>query len=149
MRTIRIDAKIKTARRLRKELTKPELWLWLRLKHRTSNGIIFRNQHPLGPYVLDFYCAKAKLCIEVDGEIHTHDQQRERDKIRDQWLKDQGIHVHRMIARDLLANPDEAAVGVFDLAIERIALLAKPPPTAASGGPHGWREIYSRWRQTP
>ena len=135
MRTIRTDAKIKIARRLRKELTKPELWLWLRLKRRTSDGIIFRNQHPFGPYVLDFYCAKAKLCVEVDGEIHTHDQQRDRDKIRDQWLKDRGIHVHRMIARDLLANPHEAATGVSDLALERIATLAKSPPTAASGGP--------------
>ena len=135
MRTIRTDAKIKTARRLRKALTKLELWLWLRLKRRTSDGIIFRNQHPLGPYVLDFYCAKARLCIEVDGEIHTHDKKREHDQVRDKWLRDQGIHVHRMIARDLLTNPDEAATGIFDLAAERIALLTKAPPTAASGGP--------------
>ncbi|MFT4076612.1 MAG: DUF559 domain-containing protein [Asticcacaulis sp.] len=135
MRTIRIDSKIKTARRLRKDLTKPELWLWLRLKARTSGGIIFRNQHPLGPYILDFYCVKARLCIEVDGEIHTHDHQRERDLVRDQWLVGQGIHVHRIIARDLLADPDEAATGVLDLAIERVAFLAKAPPTAASGGP--------------
>jgi very-short-patch-repair endonuclease len=135
MRIIRTDAKIKTARRLRKALTKPELWLWLRVKQRTSDGIIFRNQHPLGPYILDFYCAKARLCIEVDGEIHTHDHQRDRDQVRDQWLMDQGVHVHRVIARDLLANPDEAATGVFDLAVERIALLAKAPPTAARGGP--------------
>ena len=135
MRTIRTEAKIKTARRLRKALTKPELWLWLRLKRRNSDGLIFRNQHPIGPYVLDFYCAKAKLCVEVDGEIHTHDQQRERDTVRDKWLEDQGIHVHRIIARDLLADPDMTAVGIFDLAIQRIALLAKAPPTVASDRP--------------
>lgn len=135
MRTIRTDAKIKTARRLCKELTKPELWLWLRLKRRTSDGIIFRNQHPLGPYILDFYCAMANLCVEVDGEIHTHDHQRERDQIRDRWLANQGIYVHRIIARDLLADPDATATGVFDLAVERVALLTKAPPTVASDGP--------------
>ena len=135
MRTMRTQAKIKLARRLRKALTKPELWLWLRLKKRTPDGIIFRNQHPIGLYVLDFYCVRAKLCVEVDGEIHTHDHQRAHDKLRDKWLEDQGVHVHRIIARDLLADPDMTAVGIFDLAIQRIALLAKAPPTVASDGP--------------
>ena len=132
---MRTDAKIKTARRLRKALTKPKLWLWLRLKARTQDGIVFRNQHPLGPYILDFYCAKVKLCVEVDGEIHTHDHQREHDKARDRRLTDRGIHVHRIIARDLLADPDATAIGVFDLAIERLAFFAKAPPTVASDGP--------------
>jgi very-short-patch-repair endonuclease len=120
---MRKNAKIKTARRLRKALTKPELWLWLRLKQRVPGGLIFRNQHPLGGYVLDFYCAKAKLCIEVDGEIHTHEKQRKHDAVRDQWLKEEGIHTYRIIARDLLAEPDAAAQGVFDLAFERLRVL--------------------------
>jgi very-short-patch-repair endonuclease len=132
VRRIRKDAKIKTARRLRKVLTKPELWLWLRLKVRTNEGLVFRNQHPIGPYILDFYCAKAKLCIEVDGEIHTHDHQHQRDEVRDAWLKAQGIHLHRVVARDLLASPDETTQGIFDLAFER---LAGGPAHHASRGP--------------
>lgn len=135
MRTMRTEAKIKVARRLRKALTKPELWLWLRLKARIADGIIFRNQHPLGPYILDFYCATARLCIEVDGEIHTHDDQRARDQVRDQWLTNKGIHVHRIIARDLLADPEATAIGVFYLAAERLASFAKAPPTVASDVP--------------
>jgi very-short-patch-repair endonuclease len=104
---LRQGANKKTARRLRKQLTKPELWLWMRLKHRPE-GLVFRNQHALGPYVLDFYCPKAKLCIEVDGEHHTHDEQIEHDRRRDLWLKEQGIHVYRIAAGDLLAAPDDA-----------------------------------------
>lgn len=134
-RHIRKDAKIKTARRLRKALTKPELWLWLRLRGRETGGPIFRNQHPIGPYVLDFYCAQAKLCIEVDGETHTHDASRIKDAERDLWLAAQGICTHRIIARDLLADPDETALGVWELAAERMADLGKTPPTTASGGP--------------
>jgi very-short-patch-repair endonuclease len=114
---------------LRRNLTKPELWLWLRLKQREPYGLVFRNQHPLGPYVLDFYCAKAKLCIEVDGEIHTHDHQREHDAVRDHWLAGRNIYTYRIIARDLLMNPNEAAEGVINLACERVKAL-KAPPTA-------------------
>jgi very-short-patch-repair endonuclease len=116
--TLRQGANKEAGRRLRKQLTKPELWLWLRLKTRTD-GLVFRNQHPLGPYVLDFYCPKAKLCIEVDGELHTRDKQREHDQKRDQWLNEQGIYVYRIHAVDLLADPDATATGVVDLAVER------------------------------
>ena len=140
--TLRQGANKQTGRRLRKQLTKPELWLWLRIKDRTQ-GLVFRNQHPLGPYILDFYCAKARLCIEVDGEIHTRDDQREHDRKRGKWLNEQGIHVHRVIARDLLGAPDEAADGVIRLALERWRLL-QAPPTIASDGPHGWRKTCFR-----
>jgi very-short-patch-repair endonuclease len=118
---MREAAKIKTARRLRRTMTKPETWLWVRLRARTNERIVFRKQHPVGPYVLDFYCAQARLAVEVDGEIHTRDAQRARDAVRDVWLTEQGIHVHRVIARDLLAAPDETAQGIFDLAFVRLA----------------------------
>ena len=131
-RRVRKDAKIKTARRMRKALTKPELWLWLRLKARADIGIVFRSQHPLGLYILDFYCASARLCVEVDGIDHTMYTQSARDEVRDRWLDERGIYTHRIIARDLLANPDETADGVIRLALER---AAKTPPTIASDGP--------------
>jgi very-short-patch-repair endonuclease len=131
-RTLRQGATNKTARRLRKQFTKPELWLWLRLKNR-SGALAFRNQHPLGTYVLDFYCPKAKLCIEVDGEVHTHDDQRAHDKKLDRWLVEQGIYVYRINAVDLLANPDETAKSVIDMATER--WLASQAPPTAFGGP--------------
>nr|WP_303649495.1 endonuclease domain-containing protein [Asticcacaulis machinosus] len=132
MVAVREGANIRRARQLRKALTKPELWLWLRLKDRKAIEIVFRNQHPIGPYVLDFYCPKAKLCIEVDGEIHTHDHQQQHDKARDLWLNNKGICIYRIKAIDLLNNPDETAQGVIDLARERII---NTPPTAFGGSP--------------
>ena len=127
---MRKDAKVATARRLRKTLTKPELWLWLRLREHRKDGLIFRNQHPVGRYILDFFCPKARLCIEVDGEVHTRDEQRARDAVRDAWLTTQGIYVYRINAIDLLADPDETASGVINLALERIDTIGNAPPTA-------------------
>jgi very-short-patch-repair endonuclease len=110
---------------MRKAMTKPEVWLWVRIRARSEDGIVFRKQHPVGPYVLDFYCPKANLAVEVDGETHTHDSQIEHDRKRDAWLLEQGIHTHRIIARDLLANPDETADGIINLAKERALLDAR------------------------
>ena len=77
--------------------------------------------------MLDFYCPKAKLCIEVDGQVHTRDDQKIHDEKRDQWIVGQGICVHRITAVDLLADPDEAAMGVMNLATERRQALQAPP----------------------
>jgi len=57
------------ARSLRRTMTAPEraLWSLLRRKHL---GLHFRRQHPIGPFVLDFYCASARLCVEIDGPAH-------------------------------------------------------------------------------
>ncbi len=121
---MRTDAKIKTARRFRKNLTEPELWLWLQLTSRSDDGLVFPNQHPIGPYILDFYCARAKLCIEVDGADHTRDDRIARDAVRDAVLADMGIHTYRITGGDVLEDPDEAANGVVLVALERIAQLA-------------------------
>jgi very-short-patch-repair endonuclease len=55
------------ARYLRRKLSVPEVRLWNRLRTRLRGQPVFRRQHPIGPYVLDFYCAKANLAIEIDG----------------------------------------------------------------------------------
>jgi hypothetical protein len=57
------------ARKLRKALSLPEGLLWRELR-RKAGGVKFRNQHPVGPYVIDFYCAAAKLGFEIDGIAH-------------------------------------------------------------------------------
>jgi len=120
---MRTDARLKTARRLRKKLTDPELWLWLRLKGRSDGVPVFRNQHPLGPYVLGFYCPSAKLCIEVDGADHTRDDRIARDAVRDAYLAEMGIHTYRIAGGDVMDDPDDTADGIILLALERIASL--------------------------
>eukprot|EP01035_Chromulina_nebulosa_P054083 gene54083-74016_t len=57
------------ARQLRWAMTEPERLLWALLR-KEQTGLRFRRQHPLGSYVLDFYCPSARLCVEVDGPVH-------------------------------------------------------------------------------
>jgi very-short-patch-repair endonuclease len=61
---------ISIAQKLRKNITPPEVILWCRLRNRQLNGAKFRRQHPIGRYVVDFYCHQNKLVIELDGPTH-------------------------------------------------------------------------------
>jgi hypothetical protein len=60
----------KQARKLRRDMSLPEVILWEHLRRGGLSGMHFRRQHPAGPYVLDFYCAASRLAIEVDGAAH-------------------------------------------------------------------------------
>ncbi|QYK54184.1 MAG: DUF559 domain-containing protein [Fimbriimonadaceae bacterium] len=75
-------------RELRAECSISERVAWEQLRHKKS-GFKFRRQHEVGPYVLDFYCAEASLCVEIDGEQHMFRQ--EQDKRRDDFLGELGI----------------------------------------------------------
>ncbi|GAA0620143.1 hypothetical protein GCM10009422_14730 [Brevundimonas kwangchunensis] len=84
------------ARRMRKALTPPEARLWRCLKGDKLDGLGFRKQHPIGPYILDFYCAAAKLAVEIDGA--GHDNRAAHHIRRTAWLGAKGIHVIRIPA---------------------------------------------------
>ena len=94
---------IDRAKRLRRRMTLPEILLWQELRRRQLSTH-FRRQHPIGPYVLDFYCARSRLCIEVDGSTHDYEVQARRDERRDAWLATQGIRVLRFDATDILED---------------------------------------------
>lgn len=89
------------ARKMRRSLTPPEAQLWKQLKGRNLDGLKFRKQHPVGPYILDFYCAEAKLAVEVDGLIHGDPDQARHDARRTEWLSGRGIAVLRVQASDV------------------------------------------------
>ena len=108
------------ARRMRRQLTQPEYLLWERLKTRDDELPIFRRQYALGPYIVDFYCIRAKLAVEVDGCQHYEDSQIEADARRDAWLAERGIEVYRIPAREVFADADGAADGVIRVALERL-----------------------------
>src|SRR6266511_731801 len=78
------------ARTLRKKATWAEKLLWSRLRNRQFAGYKFRRQHPVGPYNLDFYCAEARLAVELDGREHGHPDHRTTDKERDAFLAQLG-----------------------------------------------------------
>jgi len=124
------DQAYKNARRLRRDLSLPEKLMWRRIK---SAELRFRRQHPIGVYVLDFYCASANLAIEVDGMAHDMGDRPQRDVARTEWLAGQGIEVLRISAKDVLANPDAVADALLRLCADRSTPLHHSPP--ASGPP--------------
>jgi len=107
------------AKRLRKAMRPPEIALWLALRA-NDRGLRFRRQHPAGDYVLDFYCAKARLAVEVDGEAHNRGDRPDRDNIRDRWLESQGVSVLRILASDVLGNIEGSVNHVMAVATKRL-----------------------------
>ncbi|MCU1228040.1 MAG: Protein of uncharacterized function [Acidobacteria bacterium] len=87
------------ARRLRHELTTEENRLWQSLRSRRFARFKFRRQHPIGPYVLDFYCHRLKFAIEIDGAWH--EEVSVRDEARTRELATYGIKVLRITNREL------------------------------------------------
>jgi hypothetical protein len=94
---------------------------------------IFRRQHPIGRYVLDFYCTEARLAIEIDGLSHDPGDRPQRDVSRDAWLKTRGLTVMRIGANEVMRDADEAADAIVRLATELIQ--ASTPSTALARGP--------------
>ncbi len=106
---------IGNARRLRRALSVPEVRLWSRLRQREPGKPVFRRQHPIGRYVLDFYCAKARLAIELDGASHDLGNRPQRDSRRDAWLRERGIRVLRIPVTEL-REIDQAADAIVRMA---------------------------------
>ena len=121
---------IANARRLRREMSLPEVLLWKELRKRPG-GFKFRKQHPAGVYVLDFFCAEARLAIEVDGAAHDMGDRPERDIARDRWLGEKGVAVLRIVACDVLSDL-EACVRLI---VEETAVRVPLHPSAAPSGP--------------
>ena len=112
------DKAYKAARRLRREMSLPEVLLW-RLLRKVSPPI--RRQHPIGGYVVDFYCPAAKLVIEVDGFAHETGDRPRRDAAREAWLRAHGLRLLRIAARDVLRDAVACAEGI-------LRLCETPPP---------------------
>ncbi|WP_240549496.1 endonuclease domain-containing protein [Devosia salina] len=106
------------AKSLRRSMTGPERTLWALLR-RDQLNLHFRRQHPIGPFILDFYCAKAKLCVEIDGPVHM--EQAEYDQRWTEWLEREGIRVLRFTAEDVERRPAVVVAGI---------VRAAPPSTA-------------------
>lgn len=126
-------ATLRRARRLRKDMSLPEVLLWRCLRRRAL-GPKFRKQHPFAPYVLDFYCAEARLAIEVDGETHDRGDRPERDARRDAFLVARGLRVMRVSAAEILADPETVAEAIVATAGRPLHRPAGGPPPHAQHG---------------
>jgi very-short-patch-repair endonuclease len=118
------DISLERARRLRQSLTGPEVGLWVCLRRRQLGGFRFRRQHPVGPYILDFYCAEARLAVEIDGAAHAHPDQVRHDARRDEWLVARGIRTLR-----LPSSWTKSPGAVLGTILEE---LRRPAPSVAS-----------------
>jgi very-short-patch-repair endonuclease len=96
--------RLATARRLRSNATLAESRLWKELRQLPTYGTHFRRQVPLGSYVVDFACLRAKLVIEVDGSQHGQEGEMRRDAARTQWLESVGYRVLRFWNSEVSGN---------------------------------------------
>jgi very-short-patch-repair endonuclease len=119
------------ARKLRREMSLPEVLLWEQLRA-AKQGMKFRRQHPVGPYIADFYCSAAKLVIEIDGEAHDRGDRPERDIVRDAAMRNAGYEVLRISAADVLKDM-EAVILTIRAAAESPLHRASTVPLPASG----------------
>jgi very-short-patch-repair endonuclease len=91
-----------SALELRREMTPAEVRLWNALKDRKLGGLKFRAQHPVGRFILDFYCPSQRLVIELDGGVH--EEQLEYDQARTEFLNAYGYRVIRFPNEEVLTN---------------------------------------------
>jgi len=110
---------VERARALRRRLSPPEARLWVRLRRRQLRGLKFRRQHPIGPYILDFYCPEARLAVEVDGQSHDHPDRIAHDRRRTAWLREQSIRVMRLAAESVRVHLDDVLDFIARTAGER------------------------------
>lgn len=96
------------ARQNRVNSTPAESALWEELRNKKLKGYKFRRQHPVGLFILDFYCHTAKLAIEIDGEYHLEQEQQIYDRARTELLNQAGIKELRFSNQDILTNLSSA-----------------------------------------
>ena len=97
------------ARELRQQMSLPEVLLW-NLLRKAPDGVVFRRQHSIAEKItVDFYCAKAKLCIEIDGISRGMGDSPDYDVLRDAELAKLGLEVLRIPASEVLRAPESAA----------------------------------------
>jgi len=98
---------------LRRNATIAERKLWSLLRNKQLANSRFRRQHPIGPYVADFFCASAKLIIELDGEQHGEKRNIEYDSARTHFLNAQGYHVLRFSNIQVMKHADSVLEGIW------------------------------------
>jgi very-short-patch-repair endonuclease len=116
----------KKARELRAEMTRAESILWNALRNNKIKGYKFRRQHPIGRYIADFYCHKAKLIIEVDGGVHNDPEVKEYDEWRTSDIEQHFIKVIRFSNNEVINNI-ETVLGQIESELKCRSIAAQAP----------------------
>ena len=101
-------------RELRNHSTPAEATLWKLLKNSQASGYKFRRQHGIGPFVLDFYCPRLRLCVELDGGVHQMPLVDVKDEMRTKFLNEQGITVLRFENDIVWRNPQSIVEKIIE-----------------------------------
>ena len=108
---------------LRNEMTKAEQQLWYRFLRQYP--IQFKRQVTCGEYILDFYCSRAKLAVEIDGAYHQDSKVSENDKIRNEYLYSSGICVIRFSNRDIWHSLDQVCKQIDYIVKQRVDAMSQ------------------------
>ena len=113
------DLLIEQARYMRANPTHAETSLWEKLRKRQLGGLKFRRQHIIHVFIVDFYCPAAKLVIEIDGSVHTEEE--EYDQEREAYLAAMGYETIRFGNLDVAENIEMVLAGIYDACMARIS----------------------------
>ena len=108
------------SRILRNNMTPAERALWQRIRRKQIHGVQFYRQKPIGPYVVDFYCAKAQLVVEVDGGQHWEPGHAAQDRQRDAEMAQLGLAVLRYSNREIMSQLDLVVEHIHSVVGERL-----------------------------
>jgi very-short-patch-repair endonuclease len=133
----RAPLKRDAARRLRAEASDAERKLWSHLRRKQMALLRFRRQHPIGPYIVDFYCPAARLIIELDGAQHGQDRAIAYDIARTEWLEARGFHVMRIWNREFFEDPNEVLERIWRTLKDRVSPLPEIREERISTLPQG------------
>ena len=114
-------------------MTTAEVLLWSRIKNEQLDGLRFRRQKVIGPYVADFTCPAVNLIVEVDGDTHADPEQIEKDGVRTEYFKAFGLRVLRFTNSDVLRNIDGVLIELLRVSRE-LRTCPSPPPSPLSTG---------------
>jgi len=95
-------------RKLRQNQTNAEELVWRFLRNRQILGYKFKRQYSVDHFIIDFYCAKLKLAIEIDGGTHNTPDQKKKDLVRQNYLESFNIKFVRIKDEELFGNPNKA-----------------------------------------
>ena len=102
------------SRQLRENMTDAERHLWAKIRMKQLKGYQFYRQKPIGDYIVDFFCPRAKLVIEVDGSQHFSDEITEYDKIRNEYLSSLDLRVLRFTNIDVLTHIESVVESIIE-----------------------------------
>ena len=121
------------AKALRQSMTRSETLLWRYIKAHRIDGVGFRRQVPIGPYIADFACHSARLIIELDGESHDFEVRQREDALRDDGFRKMGYRILRFTNEDVMSSLE----GVVQIIRDTVQLTPPSLTLPLKGGGNG------------